>query len=118
MGTNQSGYVVQPVTDSNTLGVVQYCKDRNEFLFVKVVSLEAINVVEKWTRVTQNMHIGNTEKNYFLFNLSALYGLHLDTLHFTLNSCILYTQFDGIEWPEVAITYICCTWVVGNRFSS
>ena len=89
MGTNQSGYVVQPVTDSNTLGVVQYCKDRNEFLFVKVVSLEAINVVEKWTRVTQNMHIGNTEKNYFLFNLSALYGLHLDTLHFTLNNCIL-----------------------------
>ena len=56
---------------------------------VKKHKMEAIFFVQKWTEITQNMHKGNTDKIYFLFDFSDLCGLHLNALHFTLNNCIL-----------------------------
>ena len=54
------------------------------------------------------MHIGNTDKNYFLFDSSDLYGLHLEALHFTLNNCILPDLTVGLTTTNkswVSITY-------------
>ena len=57
---------------------------------VKKYKLEAIIFVEKWTELTQNMHIGNTDKIYFLFDFSDLCGLHFDALHFLPSTIAFY----------------------------
>ena len=74
---------------------------------VKNNKLEAIFFVEKWTKVTQNVHKANTDKIYFLFNFSDLCSLHLDALHFT--------RFDGNILPSndsclLILRYVNCVY--------
>ena len=70
-----------------------------QLLRVKNNKLEAIFFVEKWTKVTQNVHKANTDKVYFLFNFSDLWSLHLDALHFTrFDSVMSYPQMIRACW--------------------
>ena len=60
----------------------------------KNAQFESNIFVEKWTEVTKNMHIGNTDKNYFSLKFSDLCGLHFDAFTFYPQQ-LHFIQFDG-----------------------